>query len=98
MHLGVNLPRASVLPKFKPDPGILKTFGPSERPSCGGFMATAETTLFPTYSARLRRLLTSSARLDNEPIWPTIGPRGLKIGSGAERKPLPTIAKIGADQ
>jgi hypothetical protein len=38
-----------------------------ERPSCGGFMLTAETTLFPAYSARSRRLLTSSARLDNEP-------------------------------
>jgi hypothetical protein len=38
-----------------------------ERPSCGGFMPTAETTLFPAYSARSRRLLTSSARLDNEP-------------------------------
>ena len=39
-----------------------------ERPSCGGFMPTAETTLFPAYSARSRRLLTSSVRLDNEPI------------------------------
>jgi hypothetical protein len=38
-----------------------------ERPSCGGFMPTAETTLFPAYSARSRRLLTSSVRLDNEP-------------------------------
>ena len=37
-----------------------------ERPSCGGFMPTAETTLFPAYSARSRRLLTSSLRLDNE--------------------------------
>jgi hypothetical protein len=36
-----------------------------ERPSCGGFMPTAETTLFPAYSARSRRLLTSSVRLDN---------------------------------
>ena len=41
-----------------------------ERPSCGGFMPTAETTLFPAYSARSRRLLTSSLRLDNEPnFW-----------------------------
>ena len=31
-------------------------------------MPTAETTLFPAYSARSRRLLTSSVRLDNEPI------------------------------
>src|SRR6516165_8732281 len=38
-----------------------------ERPSCGGFMPTAETTLFPAHSARSIRLLTSSARLDNEP-------------------------------
>ena len=38
-----------------------------ERPSCGGFMPTAETTLFPAYSARSRKLLTSSVRLDNEP-------------------------------
>ena len=38
-----------------------------ERPSCGGFVPTAETTLFPAYSARSRRLLTSSVRLDNEP-------------------------------
>jgi len=38
-----------------------------ERPSCGGFIPTAETTLFPAYSARSRRLLTSSARLDNKP-------------------------------
>ena len=38
-----------------------------ERPSCGGFIPTAETTLFPAYRARSRRLLTSSARLDNEP-------------------------------
>ena len=38
-----------------------------ERPSCGDFMPTAETTLFPAYSVRSRRLLTSSARLDNEP-------------------------------
>jgi hypothetical protein len=37
-----------------------------ERPSCGGFAPTAETTLFPAYSARSRRLLTSSARLDND--------------------------------
>jgi len=41
-----------------------------ERPSCGGFMPTAETTLFPAYSARSRRLLTSSVRLDNEPNLP----------------------------
>ena len=39
-----------------------------EHPSCGGFMPTAETTLFPAYSARSKRLLTSSVRLDNEPI------------------------------
>ena len=38
-----------------------------ERPSCGG-LPTAETTLFPAYSARSRRLLASSVRLDNEPI------------------------------
>ena len=38
-----------------------------EHPSCGGFMPTAETTLFPAYSARSKRLLTSSVRLDNEP-------------------------------
>ena len=38
-----------------------------ERPSCGGFMPTAETTLIPAYNAKSRRLLTSSARLDNEP-------------------------------
>jgi hypothetical protein len=38
-----------------------------ERPSCGGFMPTAETILFPAYSARSRRSLTSSVRLDNEP-------------------------------
>ena len=37
-----------------------------ERPSCGGSMPTAETTLFPAYSVRSRRPLTSSARLDNE--------------------------------
>jgi hypothetical protein len=36
-----------------------------ERPSCGDFMPTAETTLFPAYSVRSRRLLTSSAQLDN---------------------------------
>jgi len=30
-------------------------------------MPTAETTLFPAYSARSRRLLTSSVRLDNQP-------------------------------
>ena len=29
-------------------------------------MPTAETTLFPAYSARSRRLLTSSVRLDNK--------------------------------
>ena len=38
-----------------------------ERPSCGGFMPTAETTLFPAHSAKSKRLLTSSLRLDNEP-------------------------------
>ena len=37
-----------------------------ERPSCGGFVPTAETTLLPAYSATSKRLLTSSARLDNE--------------------------------
>jgi hypothetical protein len=36
-----------------------------ESPSCGGSMPTAETTLFPAYSAR--KLLTRSVRLDNEP-------------------------------
>jgi hypothetical protein len=38
-----------------------------ERPSCGGFMPTAETTLLPAYSATSKRSLTSSPRLDNEP-------------------------------
>jgi len=38
-----------------------------ERPSCGGLMPTAETTLLPTYSATSKRSLTSSAQLDNEP-------------------------------
>ena len=37
-----------------------------ERPSCGGSMPTAETTLIPAYSATSKRSLTSSARLDNE--------------------------------
>jgi hypothetical protein len=37
-----------------------------ERPSCGGFMPTAETTLISAYSATSKRSLTSSARLDNE--------------------------------
>jgi hypothetical protein len=30
-------------------------------------MPTAETTLLPAYSATLKRLLTTSAQLDNEP-------------------------------
>jgi hypothetical protein len=38
-----------------------------ERPSCGGLMPTAETTLLPAYSATSKRSLTSSVRLDNEP-------------------------------
>ena len=38
-----------------------------ERPSCGGFVPTAETTLLPAYSATSKILLTGSARLDNEP-------------------------------
>ena len=38
-----------------------------ERPSCGGLMPTAETTLLPAYSATSKRSLTSSAQLDNEP-------------------------------
>jgi hypothetical protein len=38
-----------------------------ERPSCGGSMPTAETTLIPAYSTTSKRLLTSNARLDNEP-------------------------------
>jgi hypothetical protein len=38
-----------------------------ERPSCGGVIPTAETTLIPAYGTRLKRLLTSGARLDNEP-------------------------------
>jgi hypothetical protein len=35
-----------------------------ERPSCGGFMPTAETTLIPAHGPKIS--LTSSARLDNE--------------------------------
>ena len=37
-------------------------------------MPTAETTLFPAYSTRSKRLLTSSVRLDNEAnlIWSLI--------------------------
>src|SRR6516162_3830219 len=48
------------------------------RPSCGRFMPTAETTLFPAYSARSRRLLTSNALLDNEAnyCWPRRGCSG----------------------
>jgi hypothetical protein len=38
-----------------------------ERPSCGGAMPTAETTLLLAYSATSKRSLTSSPRLDNEP-------------------------------
>ena len=39
-----------------------------ERPSCGGFMPTAETTLIPASGFRAaKRSLTSDARLDNEP-------------------------------
>jgi hypothetical protein len=41
-----------------------------ERPSCGGFMPTAETTLIPasgTNQRAAKRSLTSDARLDNEP-------------------------------
>jgi hypothetical protein len=38
-----------------------------ERPSCGGFVPTAETTLIPAYSTASKKLLTSNARLDNEP-------------------------------
>jgi hypothetical protein len=38
-----------------------------ERPSCGGVIPTAETTLIPVYGTRLKRLLTSGARLDNKP-------------------------------
>src|SRR5215469_3665810 len=37
-----------------------------ERPSCGGAMPTAETTLLLAYSATSKRSLTSSPRLDNE--------------------------------
>ncbi len=37
-----------------------------ERPSCGGLMPTAETTLLPAYSATSKRSLTSSAQLDNK--------------------------------
>ncbi len=45
-----------------------------ERPSCGGLMPTAETTLLPAYSATSKRSLTSSVRLDNEPnFWPDAG-------------------------
>ena len=40
-----------------------------EHPSCGGFMPTAETTLFPASGNQraAKRFLTSDARLDNEP-------------------------------
>jgi hypothetical protein len=37
-----------------------------ERPSCGGAMPTAETTLLLAYSATSKKALTSSPRLDNE--------------------------------
>jgi len=40
-----------------------------ERPSCGGAMPTAETTLLLAYSATSKRSLTSSPRLDNEADW-----------------------------
>ena len=48
-----------------------------ERPSCGGFMPTAETTLIPAHGPKIS--LTSNARLDNEPIL-----AGLQINEGAE--------------
>ena len=35
-----------------------------ERPSCGGFVPTAETTLIPAHGPKI--LLTSNVRLDNE--------------------------------
>ena len=38
-----------------------------ERPSCGGVIPTAETTLIPAYSTTSKRLLMSGAQLDNEP-------------------------------
>ena len=41
-----------------------------ERPSCGGFMPAAETTLIPASGTNQRagkRSLTGDARLDNEP-------------------------------
>ena len=38
-----------------------------ERPSCGGAVPTAETTLLLAYSATSKKSLTSSPRLDNEP-------------------------------
>jgi hypothetical protein len=41
-----------------------------ERPSCGGFMPTAETTLIPASGTNQRagkRSLTGDTRLDNEP-------------------------------
>jgi hypothetical protein len=45
-----------------------------ERPSCGGFMPTAETTLIPASGNQraAKTSLTSDARLDNEPIL--VGP------------------------
>ena len=45
-----------------------------ERPSCGGFVTTGETTLLPAYSATSKISLTSSARLDNEPNGMAVGP------------------------
>ena len=49
-----------------------------ERPSSGGVIPTAETTLIPAYSGRLKRLLTSGARLDNKPKF--IGKSGNRSG------------------
>jgi len=62
--VGEAIPVASL----RPIRTACKTLGGHilEHPSCGGFMPTAETTLFPAYSARSKRLLTSSVRLDNE--------------------------------
>src|SRR5215471_13859012 len=62
-----------------------------ERPSCGGFMPTAETTLFPAYSARSRRLLTSSARLDNEPNFRRGTPGRLHTAGERCRKQARTV-------
>jgi len=62
--VGEAIPVASL----RPIRTACKTLGGHilEHPSCGGFMPTAETTLFPAYSARSKRLLTGSVRLDNE--------------------------------